>query len=90
MTCLYGKCNHGDDEHRDGHCFRVTQPEKNSIEQYCPCSYGVEQYRPFDTLGFMPVELIDQMVTKECSGCNKPFLMDLQTVLCMNCKSRNN
>lgn len=90
MTCTYGKCNHDNDEHRDGHCYRITQPEKQGLDKYCPCSHGVEQYRLYETLGFMPVEPIDYMVTKECSGCTKPFLMNLDSVLCMNCKSRNN
>lgn len=85
--CVYNKCFHDDNEHHDGLCWRITQPEEEDNHQYCPCTYGDSTHRTFDSLGFMTVESKDTMVTTYCAKCNREVMLRLDEPHCHNCKN---
>jgi len=86
-------CFHGPEEHEEGACWKVTQPQIESlptIDKFCGC-IGNGNTRRFNhrLMGFMvPHELGDLMITKECSGCHQVLNMLINEKLCMVCRDR--
>ena len=84
--CVYFKCYHDENEHRDGLCWHITQPEEEGDNQYCPCTFGDSNHRLFEAKGLMDAEESDSMITKHCGKCNKARLLRVDEPYCHNCK----
>lgn len=84
--CVYNKCYHEDNEHRDGLCWRITQPEEDNANKFCPCTYGDSDLRLFEAQGFMEADIDDTMITKHCAKCNEAKLLGIDEAYCNNCK----
>ena len=91
--CKNGQCFHGDEDHKEGACWKITQEQlknEKTVDKFCGCLVQGNTRR-FDhpKMGFMPVqELGDLMITKECIGCHGIFNMLIKETLCMICKDR--
>ena len=83
-------CDHPDSLHKEGLCWKVTNPElegEPTNKKYCPCSENKELIRTYERVGYMEAEAHDQMVTKRCEVCNIEGLFKVDSAICGSCKS---
>lgn len=95
VKCHLGHCEHktesmGDDTHDEGVCWKITQPEladKPTNAKYCRCQKDKEFIRRYDRVGYMERGEHDQMITRQCEGCEKDFLFTIHDKYCLSCKT---
>lgn len=88
--CQYDMCVHTPEDHKDGSCMHITQPEikdKPTMDKFCPC--GAENglnLRLYSKVGFVEPEFRDSMVTSKCWCCGEDVLMRVDQVVCIECQ----
>ena len=86
-TCIFNKCSHTPDEHNEGVCWHITQPDEKGFAQYCPCSLSGERHRLYSTVGYMEAGIHDTMITKNCVNCKEDLLLSVDESFCNRCKT---
>lgn len=87
-----GLCNHGENEHKEGSCMHITQPDLidiNTMRKFCPCTVNDgENLRLYSLVGFTEPNENDQMITKKCGECGLDLLINIDSDLCLGCKQQ--
>jgi hypothetical protein len=90
--CIFGHCEHGEEFHDEGVCWKITQPDLENLPttaKYCPCKQQPELIRRYERLGYMEREEHDQMITRACKGCGRDFLFTIHDKYCTACKIKH-
>ena len=89
--CVYSRCDHDNDEHKNGSCFHITQEadaDKPTVKKYCPCGLDdCKNHRLYQDLGYIEPEVNDTMVTKQCIKCEKDLLLNIDEKMCSFCRN---
>ena len=88
--CHIGGCEHGDDVHSQGICWKITKEHLKDLpthEKYCPCKQDKELIRPFIATGYIQSSPDDSMIPKTCLGCGGEFLLRVDGEICTICEN---
>lgn len=88
-----GLCNHGENEHKQGSCMHITQPDlidEKTMKKFCPCTVNDGQnLRTYSLVGFTDPGEDDQMITKPCGKCGLHLLINIDSDLCVGCSQKD-